>query len=114
MFATRFVWISMAILGGLLVTSASSVRAADGDATGLITLNGKPLAAGKITFHRDNGQFLGSKVKDGNYTIDRVPTGTLRVTIDGPGVPLKFASEETSGLIVKAEEANNRFDFVLR
>jgi hypothetical protein len=99
---------------GLLSASAPCARAADAKATGKITVGGKPLAAGKVTFHLDNGQFVGAKVKDGEYTVDRVPTGKLKVTVEGKGVPRAFASEDTSTLTVEVTEGAVTFDFILK
>jgi hypothetical protein len=114
MFLTRSVLVTMVALCGLLVVASPSVVADDGEATGLITVGGKPLASGKITFHRDNGQFVGCKVKDGKYTIDRVPAGTLRVTIEGKGVPPAYTSEDTSALVVEVKKGAATFDFNLK
>jgi hypothetical protein len=72
----------LAALGLLAVTSA---RAADAKAMGNVTLSEKPLAEGKVTFHLANDQFIGSKIKDGKYLIDRLPTSKHRVTIEGKG-----------------------------
>ena len=78
-------------------------------------IDGKPLAAGKIAFHQDNGQFVGCKFKDGKFKIDRVPTGVrLRVIFEGKGVPLAFASEDTTALVVQvSEKGPNNFEFTL-
>jgi regulation of enolase protein 1 (concanavalin A-like superfamily) len=84
------------------------------EVTGTITIDGKPLIIGKITFHRDNGQFVGSKVKDGKYKVDHVPAGILTVTFEGKDVPVRYASEATTGLVVEVVgEGPNRFTFDL-
>lgn len=114
MFATRSALFAMFVLTGLLMQVAPSLAIADDEVTGTVNIDGKPLAAGKITFHRDNGQFVGCKFKDGRYKIDRVPAGTLRVTLEGKGVPARFSSEDTTALRVQvAEDGPNRFDFDL-
>ena len=114
MFSTRSALVVMVATCGLLVEAPLSVAAADGEATGQVTVSGKPLAAGKITFHRANGQFLGSQVKDGKYMIDRIPAGTLRVTFEGKGVPPAYTSEATSPLVVEVKEGASTFDFNLK
>src|SRR4051812_45195388 len=48
---------------------------ADGKVTGKITLDGVPLATGKISFHRKDGQFVGASVKDGEYLVDQLRPG---------------------------------------
>jgi hypothetical protein len=85
--------------------------AADCKVTGTVHLSGQPLATGKVIFHLDGGQFVGCKVKDGRYAIDRVPVGTRRVTVEGPGVPPRYGSEDASGLSVEVREGTGSFDF---
>jgi hypothetical protein len=114
MFRTRFVFAAVVTACSLLVLSPSSVLAADGNVTGKVVVAGKPLASGRIIFHLDNGQFVGSKVKNVDYTIDRVPVGTRKVTVEGEGVPAKFAAEDTSGLTVEVKEGSGTFDFSLQ
>ena len=96
MFAARSSLMAMAFIGALLAAGTPLLIAAESSATGTIAMAGKPLATGKITFHRDNGQFVGSKIKDGKYSIDSLPIGTMRVTIwrGGGDPPLQrfFAS----------------------
>ncbi len=110
MFPARTPLMAIVVLGILLAASAPLV-AAESKGSGTVTMAGKPLATGKITFHRDNGQFVGSKIKDGKYSIDNLPVGTMKVAIEGQGVPLKFGSEETTGLSVQAKEDRSVFDF---
>src|SRR5258708_2021565 len=66
-----------------LLLAASPASAADGKIEGIITVKGKPLSAGRVFFPLDNGQFVGAKVKDGKYAVDRVPTGTRKITVEG-------------------------------
>ena len=113
MFAARSSLMAMAFIGALLAAGTPLLIAAESSATGTIAMAGKPLATGKITFHRDNGQFVGSKIKDGKYSIDSLPIGTMRVTIEGPGVPAKFGSEDASALVVQAKAGRSAFDFSL-
>lgn len=115
MLATRSRFFGVLALCGLLILVAPSMATADGKVEGSITLDGKPLAAGKIAFHQDNGQFVGCKFKDGKFKIDRVPADVLlRVTFEAKGVPLAFASEDTTALVVQVvEDGPNRFEFAL-
>jgi hypothetical protein len=114
MFHTRFVFTATVAACSLLVLSPSAVLAADGKVMGKVTMAGEPLASGRIIFHLDNGQFVGSKVKNGDFTIDRVPVGTRKVTVEGKDVPAKYAAEKTSGLTMKVKEGTSRLDFVLQ
>jgi hypothetical protein len=96
-----------------LLAGHASARADDVRASGNVALNGKPLAEGKVTFHLDNGQFVGSKVKDGKYLVDRLPVGTHKVTVEGQGVHAKYGSEATTPLQVKIVE-KGEFHFDLK
>jgi hypothetical protein len=114
MFLTRFVLVVGVSAFGLLVLSPSPVMAADAKVTGIISVKGKPLAAGKVIFYLDNGQFVGSKVKNGKYTIDRVPVGARKVTVEGAGVPAKYASEDTSDLAVEVPKGTFNYNIELQ
>lgn len=101
----------------LVVASTATLRAADEVKTttinGRVVLNGKPLE-GRILFHLDKGQFVGATLDaEGRFTIDRVPLGDRQVTIEGKGVPEKYASEKQSGLKVQVVEGANEFQFEL-
>jgi hypothetical protein len=108
----RTVLVSAACLTLLISTSFAS--AGDGKIAGRITIDGKPLVAGRIFFHLDDGQFVGAKVKDGKYVVNRVPAGTRKVTVEGMGVPAQYASEDTSGLTLVVKDGKATHDIVLR
>lgn len=114
MFTVRSILAAAITAVGLLSVSASHAAAADAKATGTITVDGQPLAAGKVTFYQEDGQFVGSKVKDGKYRVDHVSPGTYRVTVEGEGVPARFTSDATSPLTVEVKEAANTLDFELK
>ena len=83
---------------------------------GNVTFKGAPLATGRVILHLDDGEFVGSKVKDGKYTVSRVPTGEWRITIEGeevPPVPSRFSSEDQSGLVVVVKAGSNTIDLNL-
>jgi len=115
MFLTRFVFVAAAAACCLLVLSPSPGIAADGKVTGKVVLGGKPLPSGRIIFHLDNGQFVGSKInKDGTYAIDRVPVGKHKVTFEGDGVPARYGLEEKSPIVVEIKEGAGTYDFNLQ
>ncbi|HEV3440747.1 MAG TPA: carboxypeptidase-like regulatory domain-containing protein [Gemmata sp.] len=97
-----------------LLAAPSHALAADGKLSGNVTLNGKLLVEGKITFHMANGQFVGSTIKDGKYLIDRVPVGSFKVTVEGEGVPVAFASAKTTSLAVEVTEGPTNLDFNIK
>ncbi|MBN9520149.1 carboxypeptidase regulatory-like domain-containing protein [bacterium] len=100
------------VMTALLFLTPATALAADGAVTGRVIPEGKPLASGKVTFHLDDGEFVGSVVKDGRYAVSRVPSGTRRVTIEGPGVPGRY-SLDTSPLTVEVKGRSAEFDFHL-
>ena len=98
-----------------LALTCLSVRPASADepiaiVDGTVTVEGKPLAAGRIFFHLDDDQFFGAKIKEGRYKASRAPVGTWKVTVEGEAVPKRYASEETSPLTVQIKEGTNTFD----
>jgi len=109
----RILFIGAFAIFGSIIAAAPASGAELGQATGVVTFEGKPLAEGKITLYRENGQFVGAKIKDGEYAIDFVPTGMFRVTLEGKGVPAKYALEEASGLTVTVVAGKNAFNFDL-
>ena len=114
MLTRRSVLAAVLAVCGLLLLSATPALAADGKVQGHVTLNGKPLSAGKITFHLPNGQFVGARLnKDGTYAVDRVPVGTWKVTIEGADVPVRYSSEGKSSLQVEVRKGTNTLDFAL-
>jgi hypothetical protein len=99
---------ALALVALAAVLLANHPAAADeGSCTvkGIVTLEGKPLASGRIFFHLKNDQFVGAKIKNGEYSVEKVPAGTWRITVDGEGVPAKYSSDEKA--IVKVEVVAN-------
>ncbi len=109
---SRQVLLAFVVTCGLAI-AGELVNAADGKVSGTVTVDVKPLAAGKVFLHLEGGQFVGAKIKDGKFVIDRVPVGTRKVTLEGTGVPAKCAEEETSDLLVTIEEGGKTLEFNL-
>ena len=109
--AIRF---SVCAVAGLLIAILPA-QADDKASTvqGTVVFKGKPIADGKIIFHLDNGQFIGCTIKNGEYKIDRVPTGPRKVSIEANGIPAKYSSEETSALMVEIAGGRQQMDFEL-
>jgi hypothetical protein len=105
-------------LACMVLLSGARVSAADeelGTVEGTVTLNGKPLTDTTITFHLMDDQFVGAKVKDGKYRVDRVPAGTVKVSIQSKkiAIPAKYASEETTPLSVEIKKGKGMVNFDL-
>jgi hypothetical protein len=81
-----------------------------GAVQGKVTVEGKPLAEGKIIFHLGNGQFVGSTVNNGNYKIDVIPAGAYKITVEGAGVAERYNSEKTTPLTVMVDAGKQNVD----
>jgi len=56
-----------------------------GDVTGSVTLNGKPMTAGSVTFHYEGGVNASAAIgTDGSYHLVKPPKGTANVTVEPP------------------------------
>lgn len=109
-----FVLAATVAMATLVIVPSGSAYAADGKISGAINIQGKPLLEGRILFHVGNGQFIGCKIKDGKYSLDRVPVGTHAVTIEGKGIPALYGDETTSPLNADVKEGLGTFDFEVK
>jgi hypothetical protein len=70
------------VLLGLIAFSSGCSR---GKCTisGRVTLEGRPLPAGVITFHCQTGnrEVVNAKIQDGNFSVDDVPIGPVKITV---------------------------------
>jgi hypothetical protein len=55
-----------------------------GDVSGTVKYKGEPLPYARITFHGEGGkqEVLSGEVRDGKYTVERVPAGPVKVTVE--------------------------------
>jgi hypothetical protein len=106
--------VSICTVAALLFT-AHPAQADDkvGDVHGTVVFKGQPVADGKIVFHLDNGQFVGCRIKKGEYKIDRVPCGTWKVSVEAKKIPAKYSSEETTPLTVVIPKGRLNMEFSL-
>jgi len=104
---------------GAAVVCGGRLSAADDELVtveGRVTFKGKPLTDATITFHLKGDQFVGAKIKDGKYRVDRVPVGeNFPVTLASKKfpVPAKYADETTSGLTATIKKGKNEIDIDL-
>jgi len=90
--------------------------------SGTVTSHGQPVASGQIVFLPRNpaGQQASSPIISGKYSLtsfapdDGAVPGTYDVVIVSPGVPARFQSQSTSGLIAQIQKGANMIDFNLR
>jgi hypothetical protein len=99
-------------VGGGPVSAADDELATVG---GKVIYNGQSLTDSTITFHLEDGQFVGGRIKDGKFLVKRVPVGTWKVSIESTTVtlPAKFASAEKSGLSVEVKKGQIAVNFML-
>jgi hypothetical protein len=84
--------------------------------SGKVTVSGRPLIDGTITFYPDKGApyaAAGAGVSDGEYLMEMLQPGDHAITLEGEGVPKKYSST-TSGMRVEVKSGGNCFDIDLR
>src|SRR5689334_23333670 len=93
---------ALLLVSVIRLCAGARAAADDGTATvrGTVTVDGKPLDSGRIFFFIGDDQFVGAKVKDGQYMVDRVPVGRHTVTVEGKGVSDRYSSQDRSALTV--------------
>ena len=109
---------------------------ASGTVEGKITVHGKPLPAGLITFESEvgNRDAYSAQIQDGAFKTGPIPAGPCKITVinstaSGPPpvggndlsptrapragvveVPVKYGRSDTSGLTFTVKEGTNTFD----
>lgn len=71
-----FLVFALALLFGVVGCSKS------GKVTGTVTYDGKTVPVGRITFHPEKGNPVSAEIEDGSYTVQKVPSGPVTVTVD--------------------------------
>jgi hypothetical protein len=123
--------IAAGLLSFLALTGCERGR---GDVSGTVTLDGKPLPGGMVTFVADNGQAEAARIgEDGKYTVTNIPVGLARVTVvtqppvrmyeNGKAfeplgkyvpIPERYRDPETSGLTFDVKRGPQDFDLPLQ
>src|SRR5262249_20587243 len=87
----------------------------EGRVTGKVTLDGKPLAKGKVNLIDKDGKLFSAAIAaDGRCAGATVPAGGYKVTITDAGAPAKFADTKTSGIEMVVKKGANDADFDLK
>lgn len=108
--------------------------------TGTVTLDGKSVDAGTVTFTPTSGPAIAKEIINGAYQVDRVPLGNAGVSVIGPPdvkneadrgmaqklgkapppppppatkIPLKYADPATSGLKYTVKRGDNSYKIEL-
>jgi hypothetical protein len=120
-------------VAALALSMASCSSRTDGrtgaEATGRVTLDGRPFAAGAVVFVGPSGSTAAEIKPDGSYRADNVPLGVVRVAIVNTGptstprggygpapqipTPPRYRSADTSGLKLDVSTGGNPFDVAM-
>jgi hypothetical protein len=108
--------ILVAFVGCVALPAPGSCAIADDEIAsvkGAVTLDGKPIPTGRIIFFTGNDQFVGAKIKDGMFKMDRVPVGIHKVAVESNGVPTRYSSEDATELRIEVIKGSMSLDFHL-
>jgi hypothetical protein len=79
-----------------------------GEVSGTVTYDGKPVEQGSITFLPADGRGpdAGGAIKDGQYTAKKVPSGAMKVVINGAKITgkKKMYDDPKADWVVTSEE----------
>jgi hypothetical protein len=118
-------WLPALPLAALLVGCAGQ-----GQVSGTVRYQGKPVPTGTITFYDHKNQAASSAIKDGNYSIEKVASGPVKVSVATPmaiymmgdkpppgpkplPLPPKYNDPEKSGLGFEVKPGAQTKDFDL-
>jgi hypothetical protein len=75
----RSLWVAAAVL------MAAGCGGGAGEVSGTVTFDGKPIEQGSIKFTPEDGKgpTTGDAIKDGKYSVQKVPLGPAKVSISG-------------------------------
>ncbi|WP_439631048.1 hypothetical protein [Gemmata sp.] len=116
----------------VIVTLLVAGCAADpkaGVLTGKVSVKGAPVTGGEVYVVGGTGnhEYAATAViqPDGSYWMDRVPVGSVRLSVTpplganpgdappGPGIPPKFRDPRTSGLVLEIVPGSQTYDIKL-
>lgn len=81
---------------------------------GVITLKGQPLAEGELALSSATLGTFKTAIKDGAYTVVKLPPGKYTGAVTGKGIPEKYTAAATSGLTFEFAAGANTTDIVLK
>jgi toxin HigB-1 len=97
-------------IAGLAAAIAATARAEEttGSIRGTVTIVGNPLPKAQVVLHSGSGKAISGRVRGGAFTFEKLPAGTLRVSVTGEGVPRRYADPGTSGLPVRVKAGSSQ------
>jgi hemoglobin len=82
--------------------------------SGKVLFSGKPLAAGKVVFHPEEGKPTTGEIKeDGTYSVKSLLPGKYTLTIEALALPEKYSDPAKSGLQLTVVKGNQTHDLDL-
>jgi hypothetical protein len=91
----------------VLLFLSNLAQAEDASIKGVVAYKGMPFE-GKITFHAENKQFVGSPIaEDGKYAIDLLRPGKYKVTFEGKGISPKYKDADTTPIVIEVKAGKN-------
>jgi hypothetical protein len=113
----------------LVVLTALTGCAGQGDVSGVVKYQGKPLTAGTISFYDEGrGVWSGAIATDGSYSIKGVPIGKAKIAVTTPmaismpggpppaksvQIPEKYSDPTKSNLAYQVRGGQQEYDVVL-
>jgi hypothetical protein len=96
-------------IAGLATSLLATARAEEttGSVRGTVAIAGYPLPTAKVFLHPDGGKAIASRVVDGAFAFEKVPVGSLRVSVREECLANRYADPATSGLSVKVKGGSN-------
>src|SRR5262249_37067798 len=97
------------------IVEGSQPRGDGGTIRGRGTVDGKPLARGKLALTDKDGKAISDAIEaDGSFTVTDVPAGSYKVTVTGAGgVPAAFGDPKTTPLTTNVPRGENLLDLDL-
>jgi hypothetical protein len=98
--------LTVLFLGGSATADEPDSTKATAVVSGRVTLDGQPLPAGWIAFHKKNGKVALGNIDAGKYTVKNPPLGeSIRVTIDTVSLSAELMNlqQQLTGLQTRAQ-----------
>lgn len=89
---------------------------ANAKVSGKVSVEGRPLVSGTLTFNSDQGDKVTATIKNGDFELNDAKPGKYSVTINSvtnTSIGGKYSDPNQSGLVVEIAEGINAFEFTL-
>ncbi len=141
--SSKTIWCRLNVLALLAASLAvAGCGGSTGSVTGKVTYKGKTLTSGKVTFVSETNSAFAPIQPDGTYSIPKVPTGKVVITVETPKAhqtmamdpskmgggpsgpveppknpeveaPVRYADPKTSPLNYEVKSGTQTYDIVL-